>query len=207
VPALPIVRLARDEDVPALVDIYAPIVRDTPISFELVPPSEAELRSRVHAILEKTPWLVCAEGPTVWGYAYAGPFRARPAYQWAVEATVYVAEDHRGKGVARALYTALFGGLRLLAYRRVYAGITLPNPASVRTHEALGFTPVGVFKGAGYKLGAWHDVGFWQLSLGHETAPATPPRPLGDILDLPAWREALQQGAACLDRGQRVERL
>jgi phosphinothricin acetyltransferase len=205
VPALPVIRLAVDEDVPALLEIYAPVVRDTAISFELVPPTQAELRSRVHAILEKTPWLVCAEGPTVWGYAYAGPFRARPAYQWTAETTVYVAEDHRGKGVARALYTALLAGLRLLGYRRVYAGIALPNPASVRTHETLGFAPVGVFAGAGYKLGRWHDVGFWQLSLGDEAAPAAPPRRLGDIVDLPAWTDALQQGASCLGHGRPVD--
>jgi len=206
VPALPVIRLARDEDVPALLEIYAPIVRDTAISFELAPPSEAELRARVRAILEKTPWLVCAEGGAVCGYAYAGPFRARPAYQWTAEATVYVAEAHRGKGMARALYTALFAGLRLLGYRRVYAGIALPNPASVRMHEALGFAPVGVFTGAGFKLGRWHDVGFWQLSLGDDASPSAPPRRLGEVLDLPAWREALEEGAACLDPGRAVDR-
>src|SRR5262249_54484132 len=120
VPALPVIRLARDEDVPGLLEIYTPIVRDTPISLERAPPSEAELRARVRASLEMTPWLVWAEGPSdgraVLGYAYAGPFRARPAYQWTAEATVYVAEAHRGRGVARALYTALFAGLRLLGF-------------------------------------------------------------------------------------------
>jgi len=199
--ALPVIRLAEDEDAEALLAIYAPIVRDTPISFELVPPSAAELRTRLRAILERTPWLVCAAEGGVWGYAYAGPFRARPAYQWTVEATVYVAEGHRQKGVARALYTALLASLRFLGYKMVYAGIALPNPASVRTHEALGFAPVGVFKAAGYKFGRWHDVGFWQLALVDDDASLAPPRRLADALADPGWGEALGKGSALLERG------
>jgi L-amino acid N-acyltransferase YncA len=198
--ALPVIRLAEDDDAEALLAIYSPIVRDTPISFELVPPSAAELRARVRAILERTPWLVCTAAGELWGYAYAGPFRARPAYQWTVEVTLYVAEEHRRKGVARALYTALLAALRLLGYRMVYAGIALPNPASVRTHEALGFAPVGVFKAAGYKLGRWHDVGFWQFALVDDDAPLAPPRRLAEAVALPGWGEALRRGSALLER-------
>jgi phosphinothricin acetyltransferase len=196
--ALPVIRLAEHTDAEALLAIYAPVVRDTAVSFELVPPSAAEFHARLRAILDRTPWLVCAADGEVWGYAYAGPFRARPAYQWSAEATVYVAEAHRRKGVARALYTALLDALRLLGYRMVYAGITLPNPASVRTHEALGFTRAGLFRSAGFKLGRWHDVGFWQLALAGDDPPAGPPRPLSEIVGDPAWAAALGAGSSLL---------
>jgi L-amino acid N-acyltransferase YncA len=193
-----VIRLARDTDAEPMLEIYAPIVRETPISFELEPPSLEEFRERVRRITEQTPWLVCDADGEIWGYAYGGPFRTRPAYQWAVETTVYVAGPHRGKGVARALYTALLTGLRLAGYHRAYAGITLPNPASVATHERLGFAPVGVFKGAGFKLGTWHDVGFWQLALQEAAVPLAPPRPLPEVAKTAEWQGSLRAAEAGL---------
>ncbi|HXB55039.1 MAG TPA: arsinothricin resistance N-acetyltransferase ArsN1 family B [Vicinamibacteria bacterium] len=192
------IRLARDTDAGPMLEIYAPLVRETPISFELAPPSVEEFRERVRKITARTPWLVCEADGEIQGYAYAGPFRARPAYQWAVETTVYVAAPHRGKGVARALYTALLTGLRLAGYYRAYAGITLPNPASVATHERLGFEPVGVFKEAGFKLGHWHDVGFWQLALQGATADPAQPRPLPEVEKTTEWQGSLRAAEAGL---------
>lgn len=191
-------RLARDADAGPMLEIYAPLVRETAISFELEPPPLEEFRERVRRVLERTPWLVCDEGGDLWGYAYAGPFRARAAYQWAVETTVYVAATRRRKGVARALYTALLTGLRLAGYHRAYAGITLPNPASVATHERLGFEPVGVFKAAGFKLGRWHDVGFWQLALQEAALPPAPPRPFREVEATAEWKAALRAAEAGL---------
>jgi L-amino acid N-acyltransferase YncA len=193
-----VIRLARDTDAGPMLEIYAPLVRETPISFELEPPSLEEFGGRVRRITERTPWLVWDADGEIWGYAYGGPFRARPAYQWAVETTVYVAGPHRGKGVARALYTALLNGLRLAGYHRAYAGITLPNPASVATHERLGFEPVGVFRGAGFKLGRWHDVGFWQLALQQVAGPPAPPRTLREVATLAEWSGGLRAAEAGL---------
>jgi L-amino acid N-acyltransferase YncA len=140
-------------------------VRETAISFELEPPTAREIRRRIRESGVKTPWLVIVDGSRVKGYAYASPFRGRPAYRFTVEVTVYVDAAHRGQGVARALYGSLLEALRADGYRRAVAGIALPNPASVALHESFGFAPVGVFRKVGWKLGRWHDVGFWQLDL------------------------------------------
>jgi L-amino acid N-acyltransferase YncA len=176
--------------------IYAPLVRDTAISFELQPPTEAQMRERVGGVLERMPWLVCEEDGRVLGYACATPFRTRPAYQWTVEVTVYVHPAHSRRGIARALETALLAGLRLQGFRTALAVIALPNPASVALHEDLGFTPVGVFRAAGYKLGRWHDVGWWELALGDRTLGPKPPRELAALTALPAWQTALEKCAA-----------
>ncbi len=181
----PRVRLATEDDADDFLAIYGPAVRDTAVSFELEPPSREEMRQRVRSTLERTPWLVAEDGRQVWGYTYAGPFRARPAYQWTTEITVYVHPGHRGKGVGKALYTALLWALRAAGYRSALGGITLPNRASVALHESLGFRPVGAFKAAGFKLGGWHDVGFWQIELRGDEAPSGPPLALPSLVGTP----------------------
>ena len=196
----PRLRLATEDDATACLAIYGPVIEGTAISFELEPPSLEEMRERIRVILERTPWLVVEDEAAVWGYAYAGPFRARPAYQWTTEVTVYVHPRHHRKGVGKALYTALLSALRALGYRSAVGGMTLPNPASMALHEALGFRAVGAFKAAGFKFGGWHDVGFWQLELrGHE-APLGPPRLVASLLGTPPWEAALRAGAEMLSR-------
>jgi L-amino acid N-acyltransferase YncA len=103
------------------------------------------------------------------GYAYAGKHRERAAYRWSVDVTAYVRSDARGQGVGRRLYRALRHELVALGYFQAFAGIALPNAASVGLHESVGFTPVGVFRQVGFKRGAWHDVGWWQWSLRQVT--------------------------------------
>lgn len=147
----PVIRLATVDDAPQIQSIYAPIVVETAISFELEPPSVEEMRRRIETTLLAYPWLVC-EWDGVIGYAYAGVFRSRPAYQWTVEVSAYVHAAHRGKGVARALYTSLFECLRVQGFRTALAGIVLPNSASVALHEGLGFRSVGVFHHVGSLL-------------------------------------------------------
>lgn len=190
------IRLAGDSDVAPMLAIYAPVVRDTAISFEQEPPTEEEFRRRLRFVLAQTPWLVCETDGTVAGYAYAGTFRPRVAYQWTVEVTVYVHPEYHGWGVGRALYTSLFACLRLLGYTSAVAVIALPNPASVALHERVGFEPVGVYRSLGYKHGRWHDVGWWQLALCPPEPSPEPPRPLRRLANTPEWKAALQSGAS-----------
>lgn len=123
------------------------------------------MRRRIEEVSASYPWLVAEFDGRVAGYAYASPHRTRAAYRWAADVAVYVKRDHQRLGLGRALYDAL---LELLAHQGVQvacAGITLPNEASVRLHEAVGFEPVGVYRRIGWKAGAWHDVGWWQREL------------------------------------------
>jgi phosphinothricin acetyltransferase len=194
----PLIRLVEEEDAAGVLAIYAPVVRETAISFELEPPSLEEMRGRIRSLETRLPWLVCSEGPSIWGYAYADRFRTRAAYQWSAEVTVYVSPSRQRRGVARALYSSLLAALRLLGYRNAFAGIAQPNPASVALHEALGFRPAGVFRAAGFKLGRWHDVGWWQLELAPLGRPDAPPQQVAALRASPGWRDALAGGLAQL---------
>ncbi|MDX6274532.1 MAG: hypothetical protein QOJ92_1742 [Frankiales bacterium] len=165
------VRRAREGDDEAIARVYAPYVTHSAVSFELVAPDSAEMRTRRTSGRPRLPWLVVEVEGAVAGFAYAAPFRARAAYQWSVEVSVYLAERAQRRGAGTALYEALLAELRGLGYVRAFAGIALPNEGSVRLHEKLGFTPVGVYPSVGYKSGAWHDVGWW-------TVPLVDPRPV-----------------------------
>jgi phosphinothricin acetyltransferase len=185
------IRLASQADAPALQAIYAPVVISTPTSFEVTPPTVEEMRQRVEEKLRTHPWVVYETQGQVVGYAHASPYRARAAYQWSVEVSVYLHEAWRGQGIGRALYTSLFSLLRLQGFYSVYAGITLPNPASVALHEAMGLRPVGVYHQVGYKLGFWHDVGWWQGTLQpHALEPPAPLSP-GEAQTTEGWAAAL----------------
>jgi phosphinothricin acetyltransferase len=192
------IRLAAPDDGPALAGIYRPAVTDSATSFEVEPPDGAEMGRRVAKILERTPWLVCVRDRTVLGYAYASPHRDRHAYQWSVDVSAYVHAEARRLGVGRALYTSLFAALAVQGFRNAYAGVTLPNPASVALHTGVGFTPVGVYRGVGHKHGAWHDVAWFERPLAPRIADPPPPRPLPECRDEPAFREALRAGESLL---------
>lgn len=165
------IRLAAATDGDSMAAIYAPIVASTSISFETESPGGGEMAKRISATLPRYPWLVAEDSWHAAGFAYAGPHRTRAAYRWATEVSVYVATGSRRRGVARRLYGALLELLDAQGFRAAYAGITQPNPASVAFHESVGFTPVGVYRSAGWKDGAWHDVGWWQLVLGDGSPP------------------------------------
>jgi L-amino acid N-acyltransferase YncA len=184
------IRLARPSDAKAVAAIYGPIVWSTAISFETEAPGDEEMERRIVSTLAYAPWLVWDDDGDVAGYVYASRHRDRAAYQWSVDVTAYTHEDYRRRGIGRALYTALFDLLRLQNFHRAHAGITLPNAASVGLHESLGFRPVGVYPSVGFKLGAWHDVGWWQLPL-LELGPApAPPMTLPEAQAHPRWAAA-----------------
>lgn len=192
------IRLATEQDAAQIRAIYAPIVHNTSFSFEITTPSLSDMRQRITKTLERMPWLSCEQDGLVIGYAYANPHRMRIAYQWSVEVSAYVHEQHRRKGVARALYTALFEMLCIQGFYNIYAGITLPNEGGVRLHESLGLTEVGVYRGVAYKLGQWHDISWWQRTLQELPAQPVAPISLAQAQSLPGWTAALGAGAACL---------
>ena len=144
-----------------IAEIYAPIVRETIISFEAEPPLASEMAARIESVLATHPWLVAEEADRVLGYAYAGPHRSRAAYRWACDVSIYVRPEAQRRGVGAELYRTLFEVLHRQNLAAAYAGIGLPNDASVALHESLGFSLVGVYKQVGFKFGEWHDVGWW----------------------------------------------
>ena len=203
-------RLATAADAAAVRAIYGPVIETSAISFELVVPSEDEMASRISERQPEHPWLVAegedglhgragqGAGHGVVGYAYAGRFSGRAAYDWSVETSAYIAEAARGRGVGRALYAALLALLTAQGYRQAMAGIALPNEASVRLHEGAGFTLVGVYRAVGWKFGAWHDVGWWQRALVRAGdgagGPPPGPTPLTELAPA-ALAAALRAGA------------
>ena len=169
-------RVATSDDASAIAEIYAPYVRDTIVSFETEAPDAAEMSDRIARIGAEYPWLVASIDGRIAGYAYACQHRARLAYRWSVDAAVYLDASAQRRGIGRALYERLFALLRTQGYVNAFGGISLPNAASVGLHEAMGFAPIGTYRQVGYKLGAWRDVGWWQLEL--REAPVDPPEPV-----------------------------
>ena len=170
------VRDATAADAAACAAVYGPYVRETAVSFEAVPPTPEEMAGRIASAQEQHAWLVAESGGRVVGYAYAGRFKERAAYDWSCEVSAYVDREARGGGVGRALYTALLTRLADLGYRTAAAGATLPNAGSEAFHLAMGFEPVGTWRRIGWKHGEWRDVAWFQRVLG-DGDPDRPPGP------------------------------
>ena len=166
------IRPATLADAGAIAAIYAHYVVNSAITFELDPPGAAEMAARIAHILPHHPFLVAEQERRLLGYAYAAKLYERAAYRWATEATVYVAPGRHRQGIGSRLYRPLIAALGEQGFQAVIGKITLPNPASVALHEHFGFVRCGVFGKVGYKNGAWHDVGLYQLDFG--TRPAEP---------------------------------
>jgi L-amino acid N-acyltransferase YncA len=188
------IRPARESDAGAVAAIYSPFVDHTAVSFETTPPGRDEMLRRIVVTTAVYPWLVCELDGSVVGYAYATQHRVRAAYQWSVDTSAYVESPQQRRGVGRGLYASLLAVLRAQGFVNAYAGITLPNLASVGLHEAVGFTRIGVYERAGYKLGTWHDVGWWQLALqAHAESPAEP-LALSAVMTSPEWERLMTSG-------------
>lgn len=169
---LPHIRDLMPADLPAVTDIYADAVRHGTATYELEPPDLAEMTARHKALADYGyPYLVAERDGSVLGYAYAGPFRARPAYRFIVEDSIYVAPGAKGQGLGRQLLAALIERCEALGFRQLVAviGDGSPTSASVRLHEALGFRHSGVLQGSGYKHGRWLDTTFMQLAMNGGT--------------------------------------
>jgi phosphinothricin acetyltransferase len=159
------VRPASPEDASACVAIYRPYVEDTAITFETSVPAPSEMAMRIHASRDTHEWLILEHHDAVVGYAYARAFNPRAAYQWSAETTIYLAEGHHRTGGGRKLYAQLLRRLTERGYRRAFAGIAQPNPASNAFHQSFGFQQAGLFRQVGWKNGRWHDVAWMQLDL------------------------------------------
>jgi phosphinothricin acetyltransferase len=172
------VRPATAADAAACVEIYRPYVLDTVITFETDVPTVEEMADRIVDAGVMHEWLVLEADGGITGYAYAHQFNSRAAYLWSVETSVYVAQDRLRSGVGRMLYTELLRRLAERGFRRAFAGIAQPNEASNALHRAFGFRRAGHYRRVGWKLGAWHDVQWWQLDLLGPDDEAEPPRPI-----------------------------
>jgi L-amino acid N-acyltransferase YncA len=159
------VRHAVAGDARQIAEIYAHYVTTSPASFEVEPPPESEIRRRIEATIGSHPWVVAEAGEELLGYGYAGPLRERAAYRFSAEVSVYVRAMSQRRGVGRAVVARVLDELSRSGFANAFAGITLPNPGSVALFESFGFEPIGVYRNVGYKLGAWHDVGWWQREL------------------------------------------
>lgn len=157
--------LALSDDAEACRAIYAPFVSNSWISFEETPPDASEMARRIadHGISHG--WLIAEKDGRVAGYAYGSQHRTREAYRPSCDVAVYVDPGFARQGVGRHLYDALLPLLRDKGFHAAFAGIALPNPASISLHQACGFTPVGVYHEVGWKLGGWRDVSWWQKLL------------------------------------------
>jgi L-amino acid N-acyltransferase YncA len=171
-----LLRPVQASDAEVIAKIYAPSVESTAFTFETEIPGRDEFRARIQKLDGIFPWFVAEENGSVVGYAYASPHRERAAYRWSVEVSVYVDSQHLKKGIARLLYVRLIESLKLQGFYNAYAGITLPNEPSVKLHESFGFKAIGTYQNIGFKLGQWHDVGWWGLTL--QTPALHPQEPL-----------------------------
>ncbi len=158
-------RFVKDQDAQSLLEIYAPIVLNTSISFETEVPTPEAFKVRIEQYSTAAPWLVAEIDNLVVGYAYATAHRSRGAYRWSQETTVYVHPDFRKMGVARALYSKLLELLKHMGYTKALGVITIPNEASIGFHQRLGFQHIGEMKNIGFKFNRWHTTSWWDLDL------------------------------------------
>jgi len=159
------IRACEPPDASQVCQIYNHYVRETVVTFEEIPVVEHDMAQRIAEVTERLPWLVWEQHGTIVGYAYATVWKARSAYRFSVESTVYLSQSFAGRGIGTQLYQALIADLRGRNVHCIVGGIALPNPASIALHEKLGFSKVGQFKEIGWKFGRWVDVGYWELVL------------------------------------------
>lgn len=175
------IRLASVNDAGRILDIYAPYVEKTAVSFEYNVPTKEEMETRIKNVSSKYPWIVFEEGNEILGYVYASKHRERSAYRWSVDVSIYIKEGCHGRGIGKALYTALFQILKYQGYYNAYAGIGLPNEKSVGIHEYFGFKQIALYSKVGYKFGKWYDTGWWELSLMEHDPNPQEPLPICDV--------------------------
>ncbi len=183
-----VIRPASPEDAEALLNIYAPYVRETAITFEYEVPSLEEFRGRIEDTLKRCPWLIAEAEGGVLGYAYTGPFKARAAYDWSVETTIYLKADCRRQGIGRRLYQALEAVSRAQNVQNLYACVAWPETEDFRLtrnsagfHAHMGYRMVGEFRRCGYKFGTWYSMVWMEKLLGDPPAKPGPFVPFPEL--------------------------
>jgi len=190
-----IIRLAEQRDVPGILEIYAPFILHTSVTFEETVPDEESFWKRMMGIMAELPYLVCEIDNRIAGYAYASGYRSRASYRWTKEVSVYVHPDFHRKRVALALYTSLNEIVRYQGIADLLAIITMPNEQSVAFHDYVGYRKCGEFAKVGYKMNEWQNVGWFELFLQDENkVPKDRILPLAEIIGLPVFKEAIQKG-------------
>lgn len=193
------IRLISSADAQPTLNIYAPYIQTTVVSFEYEVPALHEWQERIDNITTELPWLVCEHIGEVIGYAYASKHRNRMAYSWSADSAIYVREDFHHKGVARILYQTLFELLQLQGYVNVYAGITMPNAKSEGFHRSMGFEEIGVYKKVGFKFGQWHDTKWFGLRLV-EIAHPLKLKTIQEVTNSDAFKHILQKANTKLNQ-------
>jgi L-amino acid N-acyltransferase YncA len=188
------IRLAQKKDAESILAIYRPFIENTPVSFEESVPTVEQFWERIQKTLQDYPWLVCEINRDIAGYSYATSHRQRASYRWTKEVSVYVHLDYKRRGIGFGLYTALIELLKLQGVKNILAGITLPNKGNVAFHEKFGFTRIGVYKAVGFKLGRWHDVGWWELKVDDpNNKPDKRLKKLDEIVNSEGWKVAIEK--------------
>jgi phosphinothricin acetyltransferase len=197
------IRLAEQRDVPGILEIYTPFILETAVTFEEIVPDEASFWIRIQEIMNELPYLVCEIDGRIAGYAYASAYRSRASYRWSKEVSVYVHPDFHRKKVAHALYTSLHEMVRFQGIANLLAIITMPNEPSVAFHEFFGYRKCGEFSKVGFKLNQWQNVGWFELFIQDENnAPKDRILRLNEIINLPIFQEAIQNGMNLLTGGK-----
>jgi phosphinothricin acetyltransferase len=160
-----VIHPAKAADAPRIAEIYNHHVRETVVTFEEQPVTNAEMMRRIAETTAEFPWLVPELDDSMMGYAYASSWKRRSAYRFAVESTIYLAPEFHGRGLGSELYRALIVDMRARGFHCAIGGISMPNPASIALHEKLGYKHIGQFREVGWKFGRWVDVGYWELLL------------------------------------------
>jgi phosphinothricin acetyltransferase len=190
-----IIRLAERSDIPGILEIYSPFIRDTSVTFEEEIPSEESFWERMKGILRELPFLVCEIDGKIAGYAYASGYRSRASYRWSREVSVYIHPNFQRKSIGHALYTSMNEMIRFQGVANLLAIITMPNEPSVAFHEKFGYTKCAEFSKVGYKMNQWQNVGWFELFIQNENEP---PKerilPLNEITGLPIFQEAIKKG-------------
>ena len=180
--------VARPEDAEKLLKIYAPYVQNTAVSFEYSVPSVEEFRQRIEKTLEKYPYIIAERRGEILGYAYASMFKARPAYGWAVETSIYVRGDAHGEGIGRTLYEALEKALKMQNILNANACIVYSETESevltkdsMRFHAKMGYRLAGHFSDCGYKFGRWFDMIWMEKHIGEHSDTPKSVKPFPEI--------------------------
>jgi len=195
------IRLATAEDVPAILDIYAPFVRDTVISFEYDVPDIDAFQQRFSKFAKKFPWFVCEINGHIAGYSYAHQYHERFAYSWSAECSIYVDSKYHGMRIGQALYECLLGALKLQGFMNAFAGVTVPNEKSERLHASFGFEQVGILKNIGFKFGQWRDVALYAKKISDLPGDPKPPKVIWQVSDMPEFESILQRAASHVKAG------